>query len=337
MNGAKQMTGWRPDPMSDPSPRSLKGSLEQDLHDMDKFLEKLGPLRGPRREAPGLPPDPEGLRQQLQRELAELSVRLEPYMAEAHRRVGWSLEGLRQQLKPYAAGLMEQVALSVQELQEQLRAAGEDSQAQLLGGVGEAWSLLEELQRRVARHTGRVQALFQPHAARLVAGIGRHVQELHRNVAPHAVASPARLSRCVQALSHKLTLKAQALHAGIQQNLDHLREELSAFARAGAGGAAEGGAPDPQLLSQEVHQRLQAFRQDTFLQIAAFTRAIDQETQEVQQQLAPPPPSHGAFAPEVLHADRGKARSALRARLDDLWEDIHYSLRDHDPGHLGEP
>ncbi|XP_005856958.1 PREDICTED: apolipoprotein A-V [Myotis brandtii] len=131
----------------------------------------------------------------------------------------------------------------------------------------------------------------------------------------------------------KLTLKAKALHAGIQQNLDHLREELSAYARTGG----ERAHPDPQALSQEVRQRLQAFRQDTFLQIAAFTRAIDQETEEVQQQLAPPPPSHSAFAPEFLPADSGKARSRLQARLEDLWEDINYSLRDHDLGHGGEP
>ncbi|KAB0406191.1 hypothetical protein E2I00_011409 [Balaenoptera physalus] len=90
-------------------------------------------------------------------------------------------------------------------------------------------------------------------------------------------------------------------------------------------------------LEEEVRQRLQAFRHDTFLQIAAFTRAIDQETKQIQQQLAPPPPGHSAFAPEFLQGDGGKARSELQARLDDLWEDINYSLRDHSPGHLGEP
>ncbi|XP_059563780.1 apolipoprotein A-V [Myotis daubentonii] len=312
---------------------SLKGSLEQDLHNMDKLLEKLGPLSGQGSAPPGLPPDPEGLRRQLQEELEEVSARLEPYMAEAHARVGWNLEGLRRRLEPYTSALMEQVALRVQELQEQLRVVGEDTKAQLLGGVAEARDLLQELQRSLVHHTGRVKQLFHPYAERLVSGIGQHVQELHRSVAPHTVASPARLSRCVQLLSHKLTLKAKALHAGIQQNLDHLREELSAYARTGG----EGAHPDPQALSQEVRQRLQAFRHDTFLQIAAFTRAIDQETEEVQQQLAPPPPSHSAFAPEFLPADSGKARSRLQARLDDLWEDINYSLRDHDLGHGGEP
>ncbi|XP_036114107.1 apolipoprotein A-V [Molossus molossus] len=310
---------------------NLKDSLEQNLSNMDKFLEKLGPLSGQGREPPRPPPDSEGLRQQLQEELEEVRARLEPYMAEAHRRVGWTLEGLRQQLKPYATDLMEQVVLRVQELQEQLRVVGEDTRAQLLGGMDEARGLLRELQDRIVHHTGRVKALFHPHAERLVAGIGHHVQELHRSVAPHAVASPARLSRCVHMLSHKLTLKARALHAGIQQNLDHLREELSAFARSRAASAEEGADTDPQVLSQEVRQRLQAFRHDTFLQIAAFTRAIDQETEEVQQQLAPPPPSHSAFAPELLQADSGKARSKLQTRLDDLWEDINHSLRDHDP------
>ncbi|XP_045371602.2 apolipoprotein A-V isoform X1 [Camelus bactrianus] len=318
-------------------PTSLKGSLEQNLSDMDKFLEKLGPLNGPGREPPGLPQDPVDMRQLLQKELEEVRERLEPYMAEVHKRVGWNLEGLRRQLQPYTSELMEQVALRVQELQEQLHAVGEDTKAHLLRGVDEARGLLQEVQNRVAHHTSRVKALFHPYAERLVTGIGRHVQELHRSVAPHAAASPARLSRCVQVLSSKLTRKAKALHARIQQNLDQLREELSAFVGAGADGAEEEAQPDPQVLSQEVRQRLQAFRQDTYLQIAAFTRAIDQETEQVQQQLAPPSPGHSAFAPEFLQADPDKARSELQARLDDLWEDINYSLHDHGLGHQGEP
>lgn len=304
---------------------------------MDTFLEKLGSLSGQGREPPSLPHDPVGMRQQLQEELEEVRERLEPYMAEVHERVGWNLEGLRQQLKPYTTDLMEQVALRVQELQEQLSLVGEDTKAQLLGGMDEAQGLLQELQDRVIHHTGRVKALFYPYAQRLVTGIGHHVQELHRSVAPHAATSPARLNRCVQVLSRKLTLKAKALHAHIQQNLDQLREELSAFARDSTDRAEEGPDPDPQVLSQEVRQRLQAFRHDTFLQIAAFTRAIDQETEEVQLQLAPPPPGHSAFAPDFLQADNSQARSKLQARLDDLWEDINYSLHDHDFGHLGEP
>ncbi|XP_047550016.1 apolipoprotein A-V [Lutra lutra] len=318
-------------------PTSLKDSLEQDLSNLDKFLDKLGPLSGQAREPPGLPHDPVGMRQQLQEELAEVRARLEPYMAEAHQQVGWNLEGLRQQLKPYTVELMEQVALGVQELQEQLRVVGEGTKAQLLGGMEEARGLLQELQNRVVQHTGRVKELFHPYAQRLVTGIGRHVQELHRSVAPHAVASPARLSRCVQTLSRKLTVKAEALHARIQQNLDQLREELSAFARAGGDGAEEGANPDPQMLSQEVRQRLQAFRHNTFLQIADFTRAIDQETEEVQLQLAPPPPGHSAFAPEFLQAESSEARSKLQARLEDLWEDINYSLHDRGLSHLEEP
>ncbi|XP_009005098.1 apolipoprotein A-V isoform X1 [Callithrix jacchus] len=314
-------------------PASLKDSLEQDLNNMNKFLEKLGPLS--ESEASRLPRDPVGMRQQLQEELEEVRARLQPYMAEAHELVGWNLEGLRQQLKPYTMNLMEQVALHMQELQEKLRVVGEDTKAQLLGGVGEARALLQELQSSVVHHTGRFKELFHPYAESLVSGIGRHVQELHRSVAPHAPASPARLSRCVQVLSRKLTLKAKALHAGIQQNLDQLREELS---RAFAGtGVEQGAGPDPQMLSEEVRQRLQAFRQDTYLQIAAFTRAIDQETEEVQQQLAPPPPGHSAFAPEFGQMDSDKALSKLQARLDDLWEDITYSLHDQGHSHLGEP
>ncbi|XP_018891288.3 apolipoprotein A-V [Gorilla gorilla gorilla] len=314
-------------------PATLKDSLEQDLNNMNKFLEKLRPLSGS--EAPRLPQDPVGMRQQLQEELEEVKARLQPYMAEAHELVGWNLEGLRQQLKPYTMDLMEQVALRVQELQEQLRVVGEDTKAQLLGGVDEARALLQGLQSRVVHHTGRFKELFHPYAETLVSGIGRHVQELHRSVTPHAPASPARLSRCVQVLSRKLTLKAKALHARIQQNLDQLREELS---RAFAGtGTEEGAGLDPQVLSEEVRQRLQAFRQDTYLQIAAFTRAIDQETEEVQQQLAPPPPGHSAFAPEFQQTDSGKVLSKLQARLDDLWEDITHSLHDQGHSHLGDP
>ncbi|KAM9659854.1 apolipoprotein A-V [Trichechus inunguis] len=317
-------------------PASLKDSLEQDLNNMGKFLEKLGLLSGQGREPPQLPQDPVGMRQQLQAELEEVRARLAPYMAEVHERVGWNLEELRQHLKPYTVELMEQVALRAKELQEQLRVVGEDTKAQLLGGVNEARGMLQELQSRVAHHTGRVKALFHPYAERLVTGIGRHVQELHRSVVPHAPASPARLSRCVQVLSRKLTLKAKTLHAGIQQNLDKLRDELSAFVSAGEDGAEEGAGSDPQALSEEVRQRLQAFRHDTFRQIAAFTRAIDLATEEVQQQLAPPPPGHIAIAPELPQADSGKALSKLQSRLDDLWEDINHSLHDQGHAHLGE-
>ncbi|XP_058145093.1 apolipoprotein A-V [Dasypus novemcinctus] len=325
---AEQKLAWKP--------ASLKDNLEQDLSDMDKFLEKLGPLSGPGREASLRAQDPGVLWQQLQEELKEVRARLEPYMTEVHQRVGWNLEGLRRQLKPYTAELMEQVALRVEELQEQLRVVGEDTKAQVLGGVAEARALLQELQDRVAHHTGRVKALFHPYAERLVTSIGRHVQELHRSVAPHAVASPSRLSRCVQVLSRKLTLKAKALHERIQQNLDQLRNGISAFALAGAERAEEGAGLDPQVLSEEVRQRLQAFRHDTFLQIASFTRAIDQETEEIQQQLAPPPPGHSAFAPEFHPDDSGKALSELQARFDDLWEDINHSLGDQGHGHLEE-
>ncbi|KAL1781956.1 apolipoprotein A-V [Sigmodon hispidus] len=311
---------------------SMKNSFEQDLYNMNNFLEKLSPSSSPGKEPPQLAQDLEGLRKQLKRELEEVRVRLEPYMAAKHELVGWNLEGLRRQLKPYTVELMEQVGLSVQELQEKLRLVGEDTKAQLLGGVDEALSLLQAMQSQVLHHTDRVKKLFHPYAERLVTGIGHHVQELHRNVAPHAVASPARLSRYVQALSHKLTLKAKDLHTRIQSNLDQLREELSAFVGASADEAENGASPDPQALSEEVRQRLQAFRHDTFLQIAAFTRAIDQETEEIQQQLAPPPPGHSAFAPELGHSDSDKALSRLQSRLDDLWEDINYSLHE-DQGH----
>uniref|UniRef100_A0A8C2VUE4 Apolipoprotein A-V n=1 Tax=Chinchilla lanigera TaxID=34839 RepID=A0A8C2VUE4_CHILA len=314
----------------------LKDSLKQELSNMNTFLEKLGSLSGQVKDRPQLAPA-QDVRQQLQEELEQVKARLQPYMAEVHKLVGSNLEGLRQQLKPYTVELMEQVALRVQELQEHLRVVGEGTKAQVLGGMDEALGLLQDMPSRVLHHTGRVKDLFHPYAERLVSGIGRHVQELHRSVAPHAAASPVRLSRCVQALSHKLTLKAKALHAGIQQNLDQLGKGLSAFVRTSTDGAEEGASLDPQLLSEEVRQRLQAFRQDTFAQIAAFTRAIDHETEEIHQQLAPPPPGHIGFAPEFPEADGGKALSKLQARLDDLWEDITYSLHDQSHRDLGEP
>lgn len=315
---------------------SLKDSFEQDLSNMNKLLENLGPLGGQRRD-PSLLAQDQDLRQQLQEELAQVRARLQPRMEETHKLVGWNLEGLRQQLKPYTVELMEQVALRIQELQEQLHVLGEGTKAQVLGGMDEALGLLQDMPSRVLHHTGRVKELFHPYAERLVSGIGRHVQELHRSVAPHTVASPVRLSRSVQALSHKLTLKAKALHAGIQQNLDQLGKGLSAFVHTSTDRAEEGASLDPQLLSEEVRQRLQTFRQDTFEQIAAFTRAIDHETEEMHQQLAPPPPGHTAFTPESPQEDGGKVLSRLQARLDDLWEDITYSLQDQSHSDLGEP
>ncbi|KAM5245579.1 apolipoprotein A-V [Ctenodactylus gundi] len=315
-------------------PAGLKDRLEEDLSNMNTLLQKLAPPSGQRKERPQLAQDPEGLWQQLQDELREVRERLQPYMAEAHGRVGLNLEELRKQLRPYMVELMEQAALRAQELQEQLLLVGEDAKAQLLGGMDEALSLL---QSRVLHHTGRVKELFHPYAEHLVAGIQQHVRQLHRSVAPHTAASPARLSRCVQVLSRKLTMKAKALHTRIQQNLDQLREELSAFVRASADGAEESATRDPQVLSEEVRQRLQAFRQDTFAQIAAFTQAIDRETEEVQQQLAPPPPGHSAFPTEFSQMDSGKALSKMQARLDDLWEDITFSLHDQGHSHLGEP
>nr|KAF6324025.1 apolipoprotein A5 [Myotis myotis] len=129
--------------------------------------------------------------------------------------------------------------------------------------------------------------------------------------------------RVEQTQQQKLARESASLKGSLEQdlhNMDKLLEKLGPLS--GQGSAPPGLPPDPEGLRR---------------QIAAFTRAIDQETEEVQQQLAPPPPSHSAFALEFLPADSGKARSRLQARLDDLWEDINYSLRDHDLGHGGEP
>lgn len=59
-------------------------------------------------------------------------------------------------------------------------------------------------------------------------------------------------------------------------------------------------------------QRLQAFRHDTFLQIASFTRTIDKETEKVQLQLAPPPP--GAAPLPQSSSKRRAVRSGANCR-----------------------
>ncbi|XP_043848950.1 apolipoprotein A-V isoform X2 [Dromiciops gliroides] len=325
---------------SGPPLRNLKANIEQDLSNADAFLEKLGLSAG--QGKPLLPfLDSTTLQHQLHKELEEVRTRLAPYTQEVHRRVGWNLEGLRRQLKPYTMELMEQLALGVQELQEQLQVVKEDTKNQFLGGMNEARGLLQEFQHQVAHHTGRVKALFHPYAERLVTGIGQHVQELHRNVAPHAATSPARLSRYIQALSKKLTLKAQALHTRIQHNLDQLRDELSAYAGAGEEEDVEGLGQESRLaseeLTKEVQRRLEAFRMDTFQEIADFTRAIDRETEELQQQLAPPPPAHNAFSLEQQGDEGRKVLGELRSRLDDLWEDIYYNLQDQGHSLSGAP
>ncbi|KAB1254823.1 Apolipoprotein A-V, partial [Camelus dromedarius] len=70
-------------------------------------------------------------------ELEEVRERLEPYMAEVHKRVGWNLEGFAAAAAAYTSELMER-------------------------GVDEARGLLQEVQNRVAHHTSRVKALFPP-------------------------------------------------------------------------------------------------------------------------------------------------------------------------------
>ncbi|XP_027713313.1 apolipoprotein A-V isoform X2 [Vombatus ursinus] len=320
---------------------NLKANIEQDHSKVDTFLEKLEPLAGWAK--PSLPfLDSRDLQHQLHKELEEVRTRLAPYTQEVHQRVGWNLEGLRRQLQPYTVELMERLTLGVQELQEQLKMFGEDTKNQLLGGMNEARDLLQEFQDQVALHTGRVKALFHPYAERLVTGIGQHVQELHRNVAPHAATSPARLSGYIQALSKKLTLKAQALHTRIQDNLDQLRDGLTAYAGAredkNVGGVGQDSPLSSEELTKEVQQRLEAFRLDTFREIADFTKVIDHETEELQQQLAPPPPARNTFYPELLggNGDR-KVMGELRSRLDALWEDIHYNLQDQGHGLSGTP
>uniref|UniRef100_A0A673UUN6 Apolipoprotein A5 n=1 Tax=Suricata suricatta TaxID=37032 RepID=A0A673UUN6_SURSU len=70
----RQKLAWEP---------TLKDSLEQDLSNIDKLLETLGPLRGQAREPPARRLDAAAVRQQLQEQLAEVRARLEPHMMTA--------------------------------------------------------------------------------------------------------------------------------------------------------------------------------------------------------------------------------------------------------------
>ncbi|XP_027555401.1 apolipoprotein A-V isoform X2 [Neopelma chrysocephalum] len=167
----------------------------------------------------------------------------------------------------------------------------------------------------------QVKDIFHPYADRLVTEIHRNVQELHRSVAPHARATPEQLNQHIQELSAKLTRNARDLHQQIQKNLEQLKAKLSLYPE------SLGEPPAPpgryrEALAREVQRRVEEFRRDTYVQIQAFTRALDQETEEMRLKLSARPDP----AEEPRDAPPPPPVEDLRAQLDALWRDLALSL-----------
>ncbi|NWR23729.1 APOA5 protein, partial [Emberiza fucata] len=288
---------------------NLKESVQDGVSYMGQFLEKLSPLgRAP--QPPRLGEDPASLRKALRRELDSLRLQLSPYVDEVHQQVGRQLDELRQQLRPLTEELLDQVSLRARELRRHLVPSREVA-AQLLDGADELQRFVAHYGDKIAFHTEQVKDIFQPYAERLLSEIHRNVQELQRGVAPHASASPEQLNQHIQELSAKLTRNARDLHRQIQRNLEQLKAKLSP--------AAPG--RSREALAREVQRRVEEFRRDTYAQIHAFTRALDQETEEMRLKLSarPEPPEGPLDAPPPPVED-------LRARLDALWRDLALSL-----------
>ncbi|XP_036253206.1 apolipoprotein A-V [Molothrus ater] len=312
---------------------NLKESIQDGVSSMGAFLEKLSPL-GRGLQPPRLYEDPASLRKALRRELDSLRLQLSPYVDEVHQQVGRQLDELRQQLRPLTEELLDQVSLRARELRRHLVPSREVA-AQLLDGADELQRFVAHYGDKIAFHTEQVKDIFQPYAERLLSEIHRNVQELHRGVAPHARASPEQLNQHIQELSAKLTRNARDLHRQIQRNLEQLKAKLSLY----PGGAAAPPGRSREALAREVQRRVEEFRRDTYAQIRAFTRALDQETEEMRLKLSarPEPPEGPLDAPPPPVED-------LRARLDALWRDLALSLSERggegpggDPGEgLGE-
>ncbi|NXH29428.1 APOA5 protein, partial [Myiagra hebetior] len=296
---------------------NLKESIQDGVSYMGGFLEKLSPLgRGLR---PRLYQDSDGLRRAIRRELDSLRLQLSPYVDEAHQQVGKHLDDLRQRLQPLTEELLEQASLRARELRRRLMPSREVTE-QLLDGAEELQRFVAHYADKIALHTEQVKDIFQPYAERLLTEIHRNVEELHRGVAPHARASPEQLNRHIQELSAKLTRNARDLHRQIQRNLEQLKAKLSLY----PGSLGEPAAPPGryrEALAREVQRRVEEFRRDTYAQIQAFTRALDQETEEMRLKLSarPGPPEEPLDAPPVPVED-------LRGRLDALWRELALSL-----------
>ncbi|NXG57965.1 APOA5 protein, partial [Hemiprocne comata] len=292
---------------------NLKGSVQDGVGYVGNFLEKLAPLdRGLQSR---LDHDSDSLRKVIRKELESLRVKLSPYVDEAHHQVGKHLEDLRHQLQPFTEELLDQVSLKARELRRQLMPSREVT-AQLLEGVDEVQRFMAHYSDKLAFHTNQVKDIFQPYADRLVTEIHRNVEELHRNIVPHAQASPEQLNQHIQKLSAKLTQNARDLHQKIQKNLEQLKAKLSLYP------SSLGERPAPaEELAREVQRRVEEFRRETYLQIQAFTRALDQETEEMRLKLSSRPPASPGDPPEgpIPVED-------LQARLEALWRDLARSL-----------
>ncbi|NXH04268.1 APOA5 protein, partial [Loxia leucoptera] len=297
---------------------NLKESIQDGVSYMGGFLEKLSPL-GRGLQPPRLYEDSASLRKALRRELDSLRLQLSPYVDEVHQQVGKQLDELRQQLRPFTEELLDQVSLRARELRRHLVPSREVA-AQLLDGADELQRFMAHYTDKIAFHTEQVKDIFQPYAERLLSEIHRNVQELHRGVAPHARASPEQLNQHIQELSAKLTRNARDLHRQIQRNLEQLKAKLSLYSGSPGGPSAPPGR-SREALAREVQRRVEEFRRDTYAQIQAFTRALDEETEEMRLKLSArsEPPEEPLDAPPPPVED-------LRARLDALWRDLALSL-----------
>uniref|UniRef100_A0A8C0B744 Apolipoprotein A-V n=1 Tax=Buteo japonicus TaxID=224669 RepID=A0A8C0B744_9AVES len=268
---------------------------------------KLAPLN--RGLQPRLYHDSDSLRKVIRKELESLRVKLSPYVDDVHQTVGKHLEDLRYRLQPFTEELLDQVALKARELRRHLTPSREAA-AQLLEGADEVQRFMAHYADKIAFHTDQVKDIFRPYADRLVTEIHRNVEELHRNVVPHSQASPEQLNQYIQELSAKLTRNARDLHQKIQRNLEQLKAKLSL--RSGSLQQP----PAPGELAREVQRRVEEFRRDTHLQIQDFTRALDQETEEMRRKLSSRPPYSGdpqEGPPPV---------EDLHARLDDMNREV---------------
>uniref|UniRef100_A0A8C8RUJ0 Apolipoprotein A-V n=1 Tax=Pelusios castaneus TaxID=367368 RepID=A0A8C8RUJ0_9SAUR len=306
--------------------KKVKDGIQEGVNYMGHLLEKLAPLNK------GLQPrfyqDSDGLRRLIRKELEGLRVKLYPYMDEVHQKISKNLEVLRFQLSPFTEELLDQVLMKARELQQHLTPT-QDMKAQLLEGVDEVQRFVAQYAKKIAFHTDQMKEIFHPYAARLVTEIHRNMEELHRNVIPHTTVSPEKVNQYLQELSVKLTQNARDLHQKIQRNLDHLKDQLhlypSGLREHFAGPTVDPNwAVDPYMegMAQEVQQRIEEFRRDTFLQIDDFTRTIDRETEEMKFKLSPLPPYSEEFQ------DSSAPLEDLHVRLDSLWKDISQSLNE---------
>ncbi|NXP23923.1 APOA5 protein, partial [Scytalopus superciliaris] len=298
-----------------------KESIQDGVSYVGDFLEKLSPL--PRDPHPRLSQDPDSLRKAVRRELESLRVKLYPYVDEVHQQVGKHLDDLRQRLRPLTEELLDEVSLRARQLRRHLLPSREAT-ARLLQGADQLQRFAAHHAGKVAFHTDQVRDIFHPYAGRLATEIHRGVEELHRSVAPHARAAPQRLNRHIQELSDKLTRNARDLHQKIQRNLEQLKAKLSLSPESLGG-------PPREALAREVQRRVEEFRRDTYAQIQDFTRALDQETEEMRLKLSARPERDAGEPRDGDDDDDADADDAppvedLRARLDALWRDLALSL-----------